>query len=139
MSPWVLKNEEEYKELKRKKLYSPVLAIFVFILFVCIGIFSLKTGDDYYYGFTEPATWTETIDFLPKLLLISAIISGILYLMQSVFEMNINDTPRTVICPKCGKVKTEDKQKYCLCGEQFQEIEKYKWIEDSDDSKTSTN
>lgn len=133
MSPWILKDEQEYRKQSKKRKFSPEIQIMCFFMFLIFSIIGEKIGwGPELYGFSEPATWQEIFRFLPKLILLCCAASGILYIIQIFLPKKWSGEDPVVICKRCGKVKTADMQKVCICGGRFDEIEKYKWVSDPD-------
>jgi len=119
---WILKSDEEWKsDEKRKRIRSFVSAtIFIFTLIV----FSEKIG---YRGYAfTPKSWQEILENLPFYISFSLAFGFV-----ATPFMLIHFTGKGRICINCDKIAEDSKEKMCSCGNQFFDLDKVKWVEDS--------
>lgn len=140
---WVKKTEEEIENSKKEDEFvagiriTPLnggifISIFVLILEVSWDMLIGKSKGRFYLPadyVREKVTLSELPSMLPEYLVLSSVLGILMYIITRKLK-GYKMYPDTYICQKCYKVKSDDKNYKCVCGGEYIEIYKMKWVED---------
>ncbi len=132
---WIPKTEEELNiEEKKKEKDALRSGLFFFIFFPLIVTFSQKfigTQKGVLFDFT--LSWSQILENLPRLFIISAICGIVVYIGFRKFN-----TVSTLVCLKCGKLIKYKKNIKCDCGGELRMLNEMKWSEDNDQNQSTS-
>jgi hypothetical protein len=127
---WVRKSRAEQKS--KKKYYTRYVYVMCFIVFFLLIFFLSKINGEWHaYQLGDapgPLSWKETITYIPKYLVTSAILTLGMYLLVKAIDKNDKGNSKKFVCDKCDTF-AEDKG-LCKCGGKFIDIELLKWVDD---------
>jgi len=118
---WVKRSD---KEVLRAKARAKCRRIFgAAALAIAISLYAAwYRGKNWYQHHASPYV---PLNEIPHRLLWSAPFGLVIGLL---FYRRLLTSARSVVCPKCGKIKNEDEQWNCSCGGHFEDVETMKEI-----------
>ena len=118
---WVKRTDQEIETAKLEtKRTRKILAILLGGVF-CLGFTFLHGSYWRAHGYTSPIVSIDEVPYRLPFSFTGGVIAGfLLYWSKSLSQ-------KTVVCPRCGKVKRKDSQIECSCGANFEDMETMKW------------
>ncbi|OGX11533.1 MAG: hypothetical protein A2351_01265 [Omnitrophica bacterium RIFOXYB12_FULL_50_7] len=119
---WIRKTESEINGEKKRGFWKCFLVYFVFMF--CVAVFTEKTGwRKLSMMLPEVRSWEEVWRKSPFLLSFSFLLAFPMALWQ-VYVAG----PATILCPKCGSAKVNDRKLDCKCGGRYENQDNFKYF-----------